>query len=155
MISSNDKPHRSPFPLIPRTNDRLPRGAGSDVLGDTFRIEPPLMPVRVDRRRRADVVQSPHLLFAHLPTGRRQVVPKLLFGARADDNRRHPRLAQDPVQRRLGDSGVVLSGYLVENLDYVVAPLLVDCPRVSALRPPATIWCRTPAPELAGEEAGR
>ena len=60
-----------------------------------------LMPSRVWLRERADVVERLHLFPRQLPRGGGEIVAKLLFIPRPDDDRVDGWLAHDPVQRDL------------------------------------------------------
>jgi drug/metabolite transporter (DMT)-like permease len=84
-----------------------------------------LMPVRVDQRRGADLVQLGSFVGAEGEGRGRQVVGQLFFGARADHQRGDGRPGQGVGQGHLGGRDAVLPGDADQDLDDVVQGLAV------------------------------
>src|SRR5437868_6369290 len=63
----------------------------------------PLVPVRIDGRSRAGLVETGNLLRGKIPSVGAQIVAQLFFVARSDDDRRNRGPLEEPVQRDLRD----------------------------------------------------
>ncbi len=83
------------------------------------------MPVRVDQRRGAGLVELGSLGLGEAEGGGRQVVGQLLRGARADDQRGDGRFAQEVGESHLRGRDAVLLAEADQDLDDVIQALLV------------------------------
>ena len=84
------------------------------------------MPVGVGLRAFAGLVEASDVLGVERPAKRAEVLAQLRFGARADDERRHARPRQQPVER---DLRYRLAGFLrdfVEHIDDTKKTLIID-----------------------------
>jgi hypothetical protein len=83
------------------------------------------MPVRVDERRAAHLLEPVQLGVGELELGGREVVGELLVGARPDDQRHDAGAAQHPGERHLSGRHVVSFADLHQRVDDVVELLAV------------------------------
>jgi len=112
-----------------------------------------LVPVGVQQRRPADLLQPGQLLVAQRQVGRAEVVDQLVGRAGPDDHRRHRRPGQQPGQRHLGRGGAATLGHLHQGLDDVVQLVLVaDRGLVPAGQEPGLLWVRLVAAVLAAQQ---
>src|SRR5580658_1291544 len=83
----------------------------------SFREELPLVPVGINRLQIACFVEGSNLIRGQIPSYGIEVLPQLLFIARADDDRRDRRPLQQPIERNLGDGPTNFGGHLVEGVN--------------------------------------
>src|SRR3954470_5167664 len=113
-----------------------------------------LVPVRVEQRHPAGLLEPAQLVRREREIGSGQVVAELVLGPRADDDRRDALLGECVRERDLGGGDVVRRTDLDEGVDRVVqAVLVVDRRLRPALEPAGALRRLLAAAVLAGEQA--
>ena len=82
--------------------------------------ELPLMPVGINRRHFAGAVQLSDVIRREIPSRRVQILPQLLFIARANDDGCHGRPLQQPVERHLWHALSARFRNLIQRVDNVL-----------------------------------
>src|SRR6202000_304944 len=100
----------------------------------------------------ASGVELRDLFRGQRPADRAEVLPQLLFIARADDDRRDRWPVQQPVQRNLRNRLARLLSHSIQSIYYLVQILILNRrPHLGGLVQAANFGNRLPAADLAGE----
>src|ERR1700722_16822484 len=143
----NELPLRTTSPLHER---RVQREVGeSEAVFRCLR----LMPVGVDERRLACLVETRALIVRELHVDRGEIVAELRLRAAADDQRRHSRPAEQPGERDLRPRDAVRFADRNQYIDNAPQCVLVADRRLPPPRPDTRALHRLVAAMLAGQKA--
>src|SRR5216684_4426493 len=119
------------------------------TVGSLERQRPPW----ILRGKSADLIQLPKLVLGECEFDRREIVVKLVEAFRANDDRGHHRLCQQPCKRDASRTTAVCFRDRSDHVEYLPGPLFVHDGKVVFSAPRIRGLLVRPA-ELAGKQAG-